>query len=304
MSWRLWVLTGPTASGKSALAIDLAEAAGAEIVSMDSMAVYRHMEIGTAKPSHQERTRVRHHLIDVVEPNEEFDTARWCAMTEALIAAARAAGRPLLVVGGTPLYLMALLKGLVATPPADPQLRAQLAARFAQDPAGLFAELAAVDPVAASRIHRNDEKRIVRALEVFQLTGRPASEQRAHFDQDGFRHDARVLCVQRSRDDLHERVRRRTKAMLEAGLLEETRAIRDRIGFSSTARLAIGYAECLRHLDVPFKDEEELRNRIRRSTHGLIRRQITWFRRIRGIDNLAPTATAAEALARLRAEPT
>lgn len=281
MNEPILVVTGPTASGKSSLAIELAERAGAELVSMDSMAVYRRMDIGTAKPSAAERARVPHHLVDVVGPDEPFDTATWCRLAQEVVD--RPAATPLIFVGGTPLYLMAFFKGMLEGPSADPELRARLEAAEDREPGCLHRELSARDPVAAARIHVHDRKRLVRALEVLERTGRPISEQQDTFHADGWRVPCRVLWIDRDRDDLKDRVKRRTRAMLEDGLLEETRTIRDEVGFSPAAAAAIGYAECLRHLDRPFKDEEELRNRIRRSTHRLIRRQTTWLRRVPGI---------------------
>ncbi len=296
----VWVLTGPTASGKTALGLAIAEATGAEIVSMDSMAVYRRMEIGTAKPSTAERARVPHHLVDLVEPSEDFDTARWCAAAETVLDDARARGVQLLFVGGTPLYLMAFFKGMIATPKADPSLRAALSARHAAEPLALHEELRARDPASAAWIHPHDEKRLVRALEVLALTGRPASEQREQFARQGFRVPCRILAFDRDRDELRERIKLRTRAMLAAGLLEETRAIRDTCGFSRAAGAAIGYAECLVHLVRPYKDEEELRNRIRRATHGLVRRQTTWLRRIEGVMRIGPATGVETAIALLR----
>lgn len=281
MTEPILVLTGATASGKSSLAVQLAEEAGAELVSMDSMAVYRRMDIGTAKPSAAERARVPHHLIDVVGPDEPFDTATWCRLAQAVVD--RADGRPLIFVGGTPLYLMAFFKGMLEGPSADPGIRARLEAAEDQDPGCLHRLLVERDPAAAARIHVRDRKRLVRALEVLEQTGRPISEQQDTFHASGWRIPCRVLWIDRDRDDLRERVKVRTRAMLEAGLLEETRSIREDVGFAPAAAAAIGYAECLRHLERPFKDEEELRNRIRRSTHRLIRRQTTWLRRVPGI---------------------
>ena len=286
----LWVVTGPTASGKTALALALAERHGLEIASMDSMAVYRHMDIGTAKPTAAERERVPHHLIDLVEPHETFDTARWCDAAAALLDAARARGRRLLFVGGTPLYLMAFFKGMMQGPAADPALRAELAAREAAEPGALFAELQREDPAAAARIDRRDQRRIVRALEVLRKTGRPISEQQDHFARPDFLRPCRIVAMQRDRDELHARVRERTERMLDAGLLAETEAIERGGGFSATSGAAIGYAECRLFLRGRFKDRQELRTRIRRNTHQLIRRQTTWFRRLPQIRWLRPEA--------------
>lgn len=276
----MFVVTGPTASGKTAMALELAEQTGREILSMDSMAVYRRMDIGTAKPSAAERARVAHHLIDLVEPSESFDTARWCEAATAALADVQARGRRALFVGGTPLYLMAFFKGLMQGAAGDPELREQLAAREAADPGCLHAELAQRDPAAASRIHARDVRRLVRALEVLQRTGSPISAQQHHFARAGWLRPCRVVVVERARDDLHARVKQRTEAMLAAGLLAETEAIERGGGFSRTAGAAIGYQECRDFLRGRYKDLTELRNRIRRNTHQLIRRQSTWLRRL------------------------
>ena len=240
MTEPILVVTGPTASGKSALAIELAEKAGAELVSMDSMAVYRRMDIGTAKPSAAERARVPHHLVDVVGPHEPFDTATWCRLAQGVVD--RAGATPLIFVGGTPLYLMAFFKGMLEGPSADPELRARLEEAEDSEPGCLHRELSARDPVAAARIHVHDRKRLVRALEVLERTGRPISEQQDTFHADGWRVPCRVLWLDRDRDDLRERVKVRTRAMLDRGLVDETRSIRDDVGFSPSAAAAIGYA--------------------------------------------------------------
>lgn len=276
----LLVVTGPTASGKTAMALELAVELGREILSMDSMAVYRRMDIGTAKPTAAERARVPHHLIDLVEPHESFDTARWCAAAAAALADVHARGRRALFVGGTPLYLMAFFKGMMQGPAGDPDLRAALEAREAAEPGSLHAELARLDPAAAARIHARDLRRLVRAHEVLQQTGRPISEQQHHFDRSEWERPCRILVVNRPRDELHARVKQRTEAMLAAGLVAETEAIERGGGFSRTAGAAIGYAECRDFLRGRYKDLTELRNRIRRNTHQLIRRQTTWLRRL------------------------
>lgn len=286
----LWVVTGPTASGKTALALELAERLGLEILSMDSMAVYRQMDVGTAKPSPEEQARVKHHLIDLVQPSETFDTARWCEAAAQALTGLQAQGRGALFVGGTPLYLMAFFKGLMQGPAADPALRAELEAKEAQEPGRLHAELQKVDPDAASRIHRHDLRRLVRAHEVLRLTGETISAQQNHFDRDEWQRPCRIVAMQRDRETLHERVKARTEQMLDRGLLDETEAIERSGGFSLTAGAAIGYAECRDFLRGRYKDRTELRNRIRRNTHQLIRRQSTWLRRMREVVWMPPEA--------------
>lgn len=279
MTEPILVLTGATAAGKSRLALALAERFDLEILSMDSMAVYRRMDVGTAKPDPEARARVPHHLIDLVEANEEFDTSRWCQAAEGAVAEVQRRGKTPLLVGGTPLYLVAFGKGLIEGPAADPALRAELAAREAADPGTLHRELAARDPAAAARIHGNDLKRITRALEYLAHTGEPISARQTTF-AGAWRRPCRIVALTRPREELHARVKTRTDAMLRAGLLDEVAALARAPGFSRTAAAGIGYRECLDHLQGRYKDLEELRNRIRRSTHRLIRRQTTWLRRL------------------------
>jgi len=276
----LLVITGPTAAGKSQLALRLAARHGCEILSMDSMAVYRSMDIGTAKPDAAARAQVAHHLIDLVDPDAEFDTSLWCEAAERAVVDVRRRGRTPLLVGGTPLYLMAFGKGLIEGPAADPTLRAELAAREDRDPGSLHRELSRLDPVAAARIHVHDRKRLTRALEYAHHTGTPISARQDTFASRDWRRPCRIVAVTRPRSELHARVKVRTQAMLAQGLLDEVRAIAAEVGFSRTAAAGIGYRECLDHLAGRCKDLEELRNRIRRSTHRLIRRQTTWLRRL------------------------
>lgn len=297
----LWVVTGPTASGKTALALEFAARRGLEILSMDSMAVYRRMDVGTAKPDAADRARVRHHLIDLVEPSDTFDTARWCEAADAALQDVQRRGGSALFVGGTPLYLMAFFKGMLQGPAADPALRAALEAREDREPGCLFAELQRADPEAASRIHRRDRRRLVRALEVLALTGRTISSQQHHFAQAGWRRACRIVAVLRDREELQGRVKARTGWMLDHGLLEETEAIERSGGFSATSGSAIGYAECRDFLRGRYKDRTELRNRIRRNTHQLIRRQTTWLRRLPEIVWLPPDAGDGALLAALAA---
>lgn len=299
----LWVVSGPTACGKTALAVQLAERLSLEVLSMDSMAVYRRMDIGTAKPTAAERAAVPHHLIDLVDPNETFDTARWCETAERTLADLHGRGRGALFVGGTPLYLMAFFKGMLQGPGRDSALRERLEAREQAEPGCLHEELARRDPAAAARIHPRDRRRLVRALEVLELTGRPISEQQDHFDRAGWARPCRIVVVHRPRDDLHARVKLRTEAMLAQGLLAETEAIERSGGFSLTAGAAIGYAECRDFLRGRYKDEVELRNRIRRNTHQLIRRQTTWLRRLPAVP-WVDAEHGVDALQRAFGEPT
>jgi tRNA dimethylallyltransferase len=272
------VLTGPTASGKSDLALPVAERLGAEILSLDSMAVYRRMDVGTAKPDAGERARVPHHLIDLVEPWEHFDTARYLAAAEAVLADVRARGRRALFVGGTALYLMGLRKGFFSGPSADPALRSRLEAEELAQPGTLHARLMQVDPDAAARIHRNDLRRLVRALEVFERTGQTITARQQQFAaQDRF--DLRLVAVRVTREEVSRRIKARTQRMFQRGLLDEVKAIVAAGGFSRQAGQAIGYAQCLEFLAGRLRSDALVES-VQQATRQLVRKQETWFRKM------------------------
>jgi tRNA dimethylallyltransferase len=279
----LYLLLGGTAVGKSAAAIPLAERLGAEILSVDSMQVYRRMDIGTAKPSVDDRRRVRHHLIDVVEPSEAFSVARFVAAADAAIADAAARGRAILAVAGTPLYLMALLYGLFDGPSADPAIRERIRSRAAREGAdALHAELAAVDPLAAERIHPNDLRRIERALEVFETTGRPISQQQRQWSGPP-RYAYRAVGLRRTREDQSRRINARVRQMIAAGLVDEVRALlAEPAGLSEQAAAAVGYAEMIRHIRGELTLEDAI-EAIKINTRRLAKSQRTWFRRVPGV---------------------
>ena len=274
----LLAIVGPTASGKSEAAVAVAEALGAEIVSVDSMLVYRGMDIGTAKPSPADRARVPHHLIDVVRPSEPFSVARYRELAETAIRGIRARGRRVLLVGGSGLYFRAIVDRL-AFPGMDPRARAwlQLEAR-ALGPERLHARLAELDPVAAARIDPPNVRRTVRALEVAAVTGRPFSA----FAADWARYEpgrVRAAGIEIPREVLAARIEARVRAMVEEGLVEEVRGLLDRgLGRWLTASQAIGYAEFARHLAGELMLEEAVASTVRR-TRELARRQMVWFRR-------------------------
>lgn len=268
-------LVGPTASGKSAAALAIAERAGGEIVSCDSVAVYRGFDVGAAKPSAADRARVPHHLIDVADPTEPFTAARFAELAGRALDEIAARGRLAIVCGGTGLYLRALLDGLFEAPPPDPELRAQIReqARARGWPA-LHAELVAVDPDAARRIAPADRVRIERALEVYRQTGQPLSRLQAA--GRGPRRAATVVIVDPG-PSLDERISARTRRMLDGGLVEEARALCARYGRGLKPLGALGYKEALAHLDGRLS-EEALPEAIRVATRRLARRQRTWFR--------------------------
>jgi tRNA dimethylallyltransferase len=284
------ILTGPTACGKTALALELAQRVGGEVVALDSMTVYRGMDIGTAKPSPAERERVPHHLIDVLDPWESLTVAWWLARAEEACADIVARGKRPIFVGGTPFYLKALLHGLFPGPPADEELRRALEAEAARDGnEALHARLAAVDPKTAARLHPNDVRRVVRALEVHTLTGRPISAWQNTWDSPAFAESpesapppARIptVVLELPRETLYERINRRVTTMLDAGWLDEVRRLRELTHpLSREARQALGYRELLDHLD-RGRDWDETVELIRTHTRQFAKRQLTWFRHL------------------------
>jgi tRNA dimethylallyltransferase len=274
-------LMGPTASGKTALALDWAQRLDSEIVSVDSALVYRRLDIGSAKPDAATLARIPHHLVDVRDPHEVFSAADFAVEALAAMQALAARGRVPVLAGGTGLYFQALFEGLSSMPAADPATRAQLQREAAERgwPA-LHAELAAADPAAAARIHGNDPQRIVRALEVLRLTGVPISTwQAAHAPQRfPFRVLRLVLCP-RDRALLHERIALRFDAMLEAGFLVEVRALRadPRLHADLPSMRAVGYRQAWRHL-AGETDAGEFREQAIAATRQLAKRQLTWLR--------------------------
>jgi len=279
---------GPTASGKSALALALASRQPTEIVTCDSMQIYRGLDIGTAKPTAAERAEVPHHLIDLVDPPEVFSAQRWADAADAVLADVAGRGRMAIVVGGTGLYLRALRWGLVETTERDNALRESLLAAESADPGVLHRRLAEVDPVAAARLHRNDLQRVTRALEVFQLTGRTLSSFHAAH-QPTERHPMTVLHLDPPATVLDARLADRAAAMVQAGLVEETGEARARWG-QVTPLSSVGYHEAGLVLDgkLPLAD---LPAAVTQAHHQFARRQRTWFKK----EPTALTAPSAEA---------
>ncbi len=274
-----WILSGPTASGKTALAIGLARRLDAEIVSVDSMAVYRGLDIGTAKPSPADRAAVPHHLVDVVEPADCYSVARWLAAAAAAVEEIRRRGRRVLFVGGTPLYLRALCDGLDPLPPADPALRQRLAAELeAEGSAALHRRLATLDPAAAVRIHPHDARRIVRALEVAGQgsTSRATAWAGGATPSPAFARQMMVIDLPRAL--LRARIDRRVEEMFSQGLVAETRAAAERPGgIGATAAQAAGYAEALAVIAGRIDEAAALRQ-VQTRTRQLAKRQLTWLR--------------------------
>lgn len=272
-----YFLLGPTASGKTAVALDLAERLNAEILSLDSMLVYRGMDIGTAKPSAEEMAAVPHHLIDLVEPAEEFSVARYLEAAAAAEADVYTRGKKVLYVGGTTMWFKALVFGLLDIPDIEQALQDELQQQWDQNGAAkLYTELQQVDAAAAARIHPNDERRVLRALGVWRATGKALSDWQQQW-QPGNQLPEPAALLEWPREILHQRVAQRFQAMVEVGLLEEIAAIQSSGGFGRTAGKAIGYRQVLDHLEGKCSLAEGLQKAVTK-TNVLIRRQMTWLR--------------------------
>jgi len=271
-------IAGPTAVGKSELALQLAEKLNGEIISVDSMQVYRGLDIGTAKSSAAERARVPHHLIDVAELTEAFDAARFVMLAQRAVAEIESRGRVPIFCGGTGLYFKALLEGLGDAPPSDPKLRAELEAMPLVE---LLAELQRCDSETYAKIDRQNPRRVVRAIEVIRLTGRKFSEQRADWSSPSSiaLPALRFFCLTRPPAELNERINVRVDRMFAAGLVEETRCLlMHGLAQNQTAMQALGYRQVVEHLrgERGLAETIEL---VKARTRRFAKRQLTWFRK-------------------------
>ena len=294
------VLAGPTGIGKSETALELAREIPAEIVAVDSMQVYRGMEIGTGKPSEEDRRRVPHHGLDLADPEEEFDAIRYARAVAPVIEEIRRRGRWAILTAGCGLYLRVLRRGICEAPGKDPEVRARLLERASAEViAPLHARLAEVDPSAARRIHPNDLRRVVRALEVFEVTGRPIT--RWHREQELFAGDGwRMIGLDCERRRLYAKIEARIDGWLSGGWAEEARVLAGR-ELSMTAREALGYRELFSHFE-GRADWAATRELIRRNTRRYAKRQLSWFRKETGVEWIAAgqdsRSTAREILTR------
>lgn len=301
MSDKTLILLGPTASGKTAAAVALAERIGGEIVSADAFQVYRGMDVATAKPSAEVRRRVPHHLIDILGPDEVYTAARFRSLALKALNEIRGRGKTPLVVGGAPMYIAALSEGLCAAPSADPALRFALEEEErANGPGFLHRRLAEVDPVSARRIHPRNLKRIIRAIEVFRLTGKTISSLQREWrgtgedingnrdindsgDEESQAADFEKVGLKREPEDLRRRIEARVDEMFAAGLVEETRRLLSAGASGSlTAWKALGYQEVEGYLRGGYP-REEARKRLVANTRRFARRQMTWWKRDRRI---------------------
>jgi tRNA dimethylallyltransferase len=272
---RIAILTGPTSVGKTAISLDVALRLGTEILSADSMAVYRRMEAATAKPSLEQRARVPHHLVDVVDPTEPFTVAEYRTQAVPLIERLTDEGKLPLLVGGTRLYLMALTASFTSGPGPSPEFRQILGDRTSEE---LHTELVEVDPDTASRLHPSDRKRIVRALEVWHITGRRLSEVQAESQEAPGLYDATWIALIRDREELYERVDGRVDAMLADGLVAEVQGFLDEGLTADTPSMqGHGYKEIMRALTGEYSLEEGIRL-LKRNTRRYVKYQFMWLR--------------------------
>ncbi len=285
------VLTGPTASGKSAVALELADQVDGEILSLDSIAVYRSMDIGTAKPSKADQERIPHHLIDLVDPDEEFSVAMFLRQAHLLVSQLGQRGKRAIFVGGTPMFLKGVLRGFDPGPPADWEFRNAVEADVQVHGAeALRDRLRQVDPVAAHNIGANDVRRMIRALEVARFTGTPLTHRQIQFGHYRSADDCLVFGMQVPRDQLHQRINRRVDKMFDDGLVDEVKSLIKSYGsLSRTAAQAVGYRELIECFDGDG-DLEKAKEEIAAHTRQLARRQETWFRSFAEIQPLPAAA--------------
>ena len=301
-------IAGPTAVGKSEVALLLAEQLGGEIISVDSMQVYRGLDLGTAKPSAAERVRVPHHLIDVVELDEPFDAARFIELATKAVTEIQARQHVPIFCGGTGLYFKAFLEGIGEAPPSDAKLRAELEAAPLTE---LLRELAQRDPATFEKIDRQNPRRVVRAVEVIRLTGKPFSGQRAEWASKSQTPNPNVIfALTRQAEDLQARIRARVDVMFAGGLVDETRRLLDHgLAHNRTAMQAIGYRQVVEHLQ-GYRSLPETIELVKIKTRQFAKRQMTWFRKHGGVhwlellpeDTGCGTGDAVRAILKSRSE--
>jgi tRNA dimethylallyltransferase len=275
---KLTVLCGPTGVGKSAIAVQLAKLMNGEIVNADSGQVYRHFNIGTAKPTNEEQSQVPHHGLDLFNPDERGDVTQFCRYAGAAVKEIAHRGKRVLVVGGAGLYLRGLINGVAPLPPRDETLRTQLEESFQRKGGeALHQRLQSIDPEAAARIHPNDPTRLVRALEVYELTGQTISSLQADHQSRESRYETLKIGLNRERATLYTRIEERIDAMIEEGWVEEVKNILRDYGDRATALTNIGYREIVDFLDGK-SDWESCVAQIKQNTRHYAKRQLTWFR--------------------------
>jgi tRNA dimethylallyltransferase len=290
------LIIGVTSSGKGRLAFELAKSLNAEIISVDSMKVYRRMNIGTAKPPKEIRDHPGapgYHLIDVVEPDESFSVARFLELAQTAIGQIENKGKHVVAVGGTALYIKSMLFGLFEGPGADEQIRAKLKEQAqAEGLKSLYEQLQKIDPDTASRVSANDERRIIRALEVYKLTGKPISSFQSQWNQSSS-NDWTIIGLRREKTEESKRINARVKKMIDAGLVDEVKGLlAESKPLSSQARCAIGYAEIIAHLSGKTTLDEAI-ELIKKNSRKLAKAQRTWFKTFKNVHwlDVAPDET-------------
>ena len=274
-----WFLTGATASGKTQVSLKMAQLLDAEIISLDSMAIYRGMDIGTAKPSPADQQRVPHHMLDIIDPVDAFSVSQYRDQSMKIVQQIRDRGKQVIFVGGTALYLKALLRGMFEGPPADWDFRKEIEQEL-EEMGGEFLHqrLEMIDPVSASNLHPNDHRRLIRALEVFKTTGKPISHWQMQFSEERDANECRVFTLRHDRPILHQRIEQRVTSMFEAGLLNEVQGLLETHGsLGHTASQAVGYREVIDHIQGRLTMDETV-EKVRVRTRRFARHQETWFR--------------------------
>jgi len=278
---KLFAIAGPTASGKTRIALDIAEANGMEIVSADSMQVYRYMDIGTAKPSPEERKRVKHHLIDVVDPDSKYTVSDFCNDAADAISTIESRNKGFIVCGGTGFYLNALINGTFDAPPSDPVAREKLESRAESDEElyKMHNELKAIDPETASRVHPNDRYRIIRALEVYQLSGKNMSFYRDKHLSNKKLSQSLMIVLNPEKEELVRNIKARTETIIKAGLIDEVKKLLA-MGYSQELKplKSIGYLQAVQFINGKL-DIKEAKEEIIKGTVALAKRQLTWFKK-------------------------
>ena len=274
------VICGPTASGKTALSIELAKKINGEIISSDSMQIYKYMDIGTAKPSKEEMQGIKHYLLDFVEPNQRYSVAEFKKAAEAAIEEILAKGKTPIVVGGTGLYVDSLIYGIEYQDiELDEKYRQELEERASKEGLEkLYKEAEKIDPQAMEKISRNDKKRILRVLEIYKATGKNKTEQEIESRKNGVKYDYKVFAINWDREKLYERINKRVDIMIEQGLIQEVEQLLKKYNEFPTAMQGLGYKEVVEYLQ-GVTSKEEMVEKLKMETRRYAKRQITWFKK-------------------------
>ncbi len=284
MQHTLWILTGPTASDKTEIGFNIAKKITSEIISSDSMLFYRGMDIGTAKPPFSMRELVPHHFIDIIDPWENYSVGKYVGDVEDLINSNSEQKRKFLIVGGSPLYIKGLVNGIFNGPEADWNIRGELEEIAEKEGRSYVHDmLQKMDPVKAAELHPNDLRRIIRAIEVYKITGEPVSVLQERYKLARNNYKFKIICITREREEVYRRINERVEAMFDKGLVEEVRSLMDSPkGLSKQAKQALGYKEVIQYLDggITLSDSKEM---VKLNTRRFAKRQMTWFRGFQGI---------------------